>query len=341
MEKVTKGRPVASKVLANNPGAAQPKAVVNAPPRVKDSGAFAAGVTSAGLHPDLSAERQKATFERIFALGKQVAAKGETPVIVIDHRLTGLDDRPIIKKGLQQLGQDANIDELKDVEASLANGTLKFLPGYTEQASDHWRDLHPELVAKYPDALGPRGSRLNINFMGFSSREANATAGLAELEARWKLETGGKGKIIFAGAGTGTAEDFASVYRRPKEEGGAGLENPDVRHGAPAPSPEATARAQKLLVEYTQSHPGEDPVGLDRDSSGKAGWIETIESEGTNTVVAFIDDRAHNRLGAIGAAKLGKEMIAVKSLAPGLSYSQNDNGTELAISTFSPNPQPA
>src|SRR6185436_6174883 len=264
--------------------------------------------------------------------------------IVIDHRLTGMDDRPIIKAGMAELAQANNIPELKDVDAALKNGTIKFLPGYTEQASDHWRNEHKDLVAKYPNAFGAPGTRIPINFMGHSPREANAVDGLAELEARWKMETGGKGQIIFAGSGTGQKEDFVNVYSRPKTEGGGGLTNPDVRFGAPSPSPEADAKAQALADAYNARHPNEPPVRLDFDSRGKAGWIETIEREtgpgGEEKVVAaFIDDRAHNRLGAEGAAKLGDRMLMVKSAAPGISFSQNDNDNPNLISTFKPNPQ--
>jgi len=315
-----------------------------APARPVDTQQFAPSVTAAGLNPAVSAERQKATFERVFKLGKLLVSQGKVPVIVIDHRLTAMDDRPIIKAGLQDLARRNNVTELLDVDAALANGTLKSLPGYTEQASDHWRAQHPELVAKYPQVFGGEGSRLNIGFMSHSPREANATAGLAELAQRWAVETGGKGQIVFAGSGTGTLADFVNVYSRPKAQGGAGLENPDVRFGAPSPSAAATARAQALVQTYNQQHQDEEPVRLDQDSAGKAGWIETIEGEqGPNgeekVVAAFIDDRAHNRIGAEGAAKLGQNLIAIKADAPGLSFSQNDDANENQISTFSPNPQ--
>jgi hypothetical protein len=293
---------------------------------------------------DVKPEVQRATFERVFEQGRRIAADGKIPVIVVDHRLTGLDDRPIIKKGLEDFAQRNGVKELRDVNAALQDGTLKFLPGYTEQASDHWRAEHQELISKYPPGtFGAPGTRLDIRFMGYSAREANATAGLSELESEWKRATGGKGEIIFAGAGTGSAEDFASVYRRPVEQGGAGLQNPDVRHGSPQPSEAANTRASQLAAAYTAQHTSEPAVRLDQDSRGKAGWVETIERErgpaGEEKVVAaFIDDRAHNRIGVTGAATLGEQVIAIKSVAPGLSYSQNDNGNVNVISTFDPTP---
>src|SRR4051812_16403374 len=66
--------------------------------RTRDTGHFPGGVTPAGLTPAVSPALQKATFERVFSLGKMLAGQGKVPVIVIDHRLTGLDDRPILKK---------------------------------------------------------------------------------------------------------------------------------------------------------------------------------------------------------------------------------------------------
>lgn len=300
------------------------------------------GVTAAGLNPAVSPERQRQTFENVFKLGRELVAEGKVPVIVIDHRLTGMDDRPIIKAGLKELATANDISELKDVDAALKNGTLKFLPGYTEQASDHWRAEHQELVNKYPGAFGAPGTRIPINFMGHSPREANAVDGLAELQARWKLETGGKGQIIFAGSGTGSREDFVNVYSRPKSEGGAGLPDPDVRFGAPSPSAEATAKAEALVAAYNAKHGGEEPVRLDGDSRGKAGWIETIERENVDgqpkVVAAFIDDRAHNRFGAAGAGALGERMMMIKSAAPGISFAQTDNDNPNLISTFKPNP---
>lgn len=301
------------------------------------------GVTELGLNPAVAPDRQRQTFENLFRLGRELAAEGKVPVIVIDHRHTGLDDRPIVRAGLQDLARSANITELRDLDAALQNGTLKFLPGYTEQASDHWRAEHPELVAKYPGVFGAPGSRIPIGFMGKSPREANAVDGLAELEARWKMETGGKGQIIFAGSGSGSAEDFASVYRRPKSEGGAGLPNPDVRHGAPQPSAEANARAEQRVAAFNARHPNDPPVRLDHDSRGKAGWVETIERErGPNgeevVVAAFIDDRAHNRIASAAASKLGDRMMQIKSASPGISFAQLDNDNANLISTFKPNP---
>lgn len=301
------------------------------------------GVTEAGLNPAVSPQTQRRTFENVFTLGRELAAEGKVPVIVIDHRHTGLDDRPIVRAGLKELADRHDIAELKDLDASLKNGTLKFLPGYTEQASDHWRAVHHELVAKYPGVFGEPGTRIPIGFMDHSPREANAVDGLAELEARWKMETGGKGQIIFVGSGTGSAEDFANVYRRAKSEGGAGLSNPDVRHGAPQPSPEADARARARVTDFNARHPGDTPVRLDGDSRGKAGWLETIETEaGPNgeqkVVAAFIDDRAHNRIAAAAASKLGDRMMQIKSASPGISFSQADNDNANLISTFKPNP---
>ena len=300
------------------------------------------GVTAQGLNPAVSPELQKATWENVFKLGRQLSEQGKVPVIMLDHRLTALDDRPIIRKGMEALAKSNNITELKDLDAAMANGTLKFLPGYTEQASDAWRDAHPDLVAKYPNAFGSPGSRIPINFMGYSVRESNATEGLLDLQARWKLETGGKGEIIFAGSGAGTRDDFAAVYSRPVAQGGGGISNPDVRFGAPNPSAEADAKAQRLVADFNAKHPNDEPVELDHDSRGKAGWIETIEKESVNgqpkVVAAFVDDRAHNRIAVEAAASLGTRMLAIKSDAPGISFSQLDNGNENQISTFKPNP---
>lgn len=301
------------------------------------------GVTAAGLNPAVTPERQRATFESVFRLGRELVRKGQIPVIVVDHRLTAIDDRPITRKGFERLVRSRGVTELQDLDAAMASGVLKFLPGYTEQASDHWRQEHPALVAKYPNAFGSPGSRMDIGFMGFSVRESNATEGLADLLARWKLETDGRGELIFAGAGTGTAADFASVYSRPVAQGGGGIENPDVRFGAPSVSPEADARAQAKVRAYNAAHPNEPAVELDHDSRGKAGWVETIEREqGPNgarkVVAAFIDDRAHNRIASQAAGSLGDRMVSIKAAAPGLSFSQLDNGTENLISTFKPNP---
>lgn len=300
------------------------------------------GVTELGLNPAVSPDRQRQTFENVFKLGRELVAQGKVPVIVIDHRLTGMDDRPIIKAGLKELADANNIPELKDVDAALKNGTLKFLPGYTEQASDHWRAEHKDLVEKYPNAFGGPGSRIPIGFMGHNPREANAVDGLSDLQARWAMETGGKGQIIFAGSGVGSKEDFVNVYSRPKSEGGGGLANPDVRFGAPSPSPEANAKAGAAVAAYNAKHPGEAPVRLDGDSSGKAGWIETIESESVDgapkVVAAFIDDRAHNRIASQAASALGDRMMMIKSAAPGISFAQLDNDNANLISTFKPNP---
>src|SRR3954447_8962840 len=56
-----------------------------------DSGEFRAGVTPAGLNPAIPPELQKATFERVFSLGRMLVEQGKVPVIVIDHRLTAMD----------------------------------------------------------------------------------------------------------------------------------------------------------------------------------------------------------------------------------------------------------
>lgn len=299
-------------------------------------------VTAKGLHPDVSPALQKATFEKVFQLGRQLVKDGKVPVIVLDHRHTALDDRPIVRKGLANLAQSYNITELKDLDAAIENGTLKSLPGYTSEASDQWRQQHPELVKKYPAAFGSMGSRINLNFMGIPVSEAHATKGLSELAARWKLETEGKGEIIFAGAGTGSAQDFVNIYSKPINQGGAGMAKPDVRFGAPSPSNEADAKGQAAINAYNAAHPNEEPVVHDHDSRGKAGWVQTIEKESVNgqqrVVAAFIDDRAHNRLASQAAGVLGNRMLAIKAVAPGLSYSQNDNGNENQISTFSPSP---
>jgi hypothetical protein len=296
------------------------------------------------LNPEVSASTQRATWQRVFAAGRAIVADNKIPVLVVDHRLTGLDDRPILKKGLAALAQLAGITELRDVDAALKNGTLKSLPGYTAEASDHWRSQHPALVAAYPNDLGQRGTRLNLGFMSHSPREANATAGLKELVATWTLETSGKGRVAFVGAGTGSAEDVKSVYERPIAEGGAGLKNVDARLGAPSVSATARARAQKLVDAYHAAHPGSPRVLLDHDSDGKAGFIEQIEAErGPNNeetvVAAFIDDRAHNRFGALGAAKRGRELIAVRAAGPGISVSQVEKDNPNLISTFHPQPR--
>jgi hypothetical protein len=309
------------------------------PPAISAPG----GVTAAGLNPAVSPEQQRATFERIFRLGREQVSQGKIPVIFLDHRLTALDDRPITRKGFERLVRQHGVDELKNLDEAMANGTLKFLPGYTEQACDHWRQAHAELVAKYPKAFGAPGSRIEIGFMDFPVRESHAAQGLAALVARWKVETGGLGKVVFAGAGSGTQEDFEAVYSRPVAEGGGGIENPDVRFGRPAVSDEADQRAQAMVDAYNAAHPNEPKVELDRNSKGKAGWVETIEREtGPNgapqVVVAIIDDREHNRMAAQAASKLGDRMVAVKAVAPGLSHSQVGNDNPNAISTFTPNP---
>jgi hypothetical protein len=352
-------------------------------PKIIDSESFAppAG-TVAEMNPAVSVEMQHATYARIFALGKAIAEQGKIPVILIDHRLTGIDDRPLIIQGLKELAQRNNVPELLDPEAALKNRTLRSLPGYTAEACDDWRHNHPELVEKYPGVFGGPGSRIDRAFMSRPVRQANATAGLAQLEAAFKLATRtvledgapvssdddgvvtdpapsaarGKagdaagnrrvieGKLVFAGSGGGLLEDFIDVYTRDVSEGGAGLVNPDVRKGAPAPTAEANARAAELVAAYNEGHPAEPEVRLDPDSAGKAGWVITIETEkGPNgeeyVIVAVIDDRAHNRLAMQGAAKLGTNTIAAKSVLPQLSYSQNDNGNPNQISNFYPNPR--
>jgi hypothetical protein len=327
---------VKSQLPVDAPATPAPK---KANTRNVDGGDFNGGVTAAGLNPLVPAALQKATWDRTLKLAETMAKQGKNPLIVIDHRLTGLDDRPIIRKGFEALVESNDITELKDIDAALKNGTLKFLPGYTEQASDAWREAHPDLVKKYPGAFGSPGGRVPINFMGYSVRDANATAGLAELDAALKLRTGGKGRLVFAGSGTGQLDDFKSVYARPKDQGGGGLTNPDVRFGAPAPSAEANTRASEFASAYEKEHPTDGEVPLDHDSRGKAGWIETLEKEDpNNVVVAFVDDRLHNRVAAQAAGKLGHNMIAIRAVAPGISVAASDTKNENQISTFSPNP---
>jgi hypothetical protein len=313
--------------------------------RVRAPDAFDAPRTrKVELNPEVSAAVQRATWQRVFDAGRAIVADNKIPVIVIDHRLTGLDDRPIIKKGLTALAQMRQMTELLDVDAALRDGTLKSLPGYTAEASDHWRDQHPALVAKYADVLGQRGTRLNLGFMSYSPRDANAAPGLKELIATWTLETSGKGRVAFVGAGSGTVQDMKSVYERAIVDGGAGLKNVDARLGSPAASGAAQTRAQALVDAYNAAHPNEAPVLLDNDSSGKAGFVEQIEQErGPNNeetvVAAFIDDRAHNRFGVLGAGKRGTDLVAVRAAAPGLSASQVDKDNPNLISTFHPLPR--
>ncbi|MBK7865183.1 MAG: hypothetical protein IPJ65_42620 [Archangiaceae bacterium] len=313
-----------------------------APAQRVDSGHFDGGVTAAGLNPLVPAGLQKATLERALTLAETLAQQGKVPLFVIDHRLTGLDDRPLIADGLQTLARRRGVSELFDVSAALSRGELKFLPGYTEQASDAWRHAHPKLMQKYPGAFGAEGTRIDIGFMEHPVRMANATAGLAELDAALKLRTGGRGRLVFAGSGTGTTADLLSVYTRSKAEGGAGLDAPDVRFGAPNPSPEADQRAQALAEAFEREHPGE-VVPLDRDSRGKAGWVEVLESErGPNgeeqVVVAFADDRLHNRIAVQAAGRLGTNLIAIRAAAPGISVSESDANNPNQVSTFSLNP---
>jgi hypothetical protein len=309
------------------------------PPVVSDPNR--GGVTPAGLNPAVSPAMQRATFERIFQLGRQLTSEGKVPVIVIDHRHTALDDRPIIRAGFEALVRRNNITELANLDTALNAGTLKFLPGYTEQASDHWRQAHPALVSKYPNAFGSSGQRMPIDFMGAPLSQARATDGLANLLARWKAETQGRGEVIFAGAGTGRIEDLRAIYSRPVSQGGAGINTPDVRFGSPSVSAAADARANQMVAQYNAANPGA-PVVLDNDSRGKAGWVETIERESAGgrpkVVAAFIDDRAHNRFAAQAASQLGTRQIAVKAVAPGISFSQLDNSNQNQISTFTPAP---
>lgn len=325
--------------MSTPPQAEKPTGATNT--RNADSAQFNGGVTAAGLNPLVPAALQKATWDRALTLAETMAKQGKVPLIVIDHRLSGLDDRPIIKKGFEKLV--ANIPELKNVDAALANGTLKFLPGYTEQASDAWRQAHPELMKKYPGVFGSPGTRLNIGFMSYPVSDANANAGLLELETALKMRTGGKGRLVFAGAGTGTADMFKSVYERSRESGGGGLKNVDIRFGSPSPSAAADARAGEFATAYEKKNPGDGEVPLDHDSRGKAGWIEALENEpgpggAEQVVVAFADDRLHNRIAAQAASKLGQNMIAIRVAAPGISVAPSDAGSENQISTFHPNP---
>jgi hypothetical protein len=294
---------------------------------------------------------QKETIARIFRLAKAMSEQGKAPVVVIDHRQAGLDDYPIVRKAFEAFVKRHRIADLLDLEAALSNSTLKFLPGYTSQACDHWRLTHQKLTQKHPAAFGKPGTRIDMGFMSYAVVEANAAAGLLEFETQLKVQTNWTGQIVFCGAATGgtgasisgSVEEFRSVYMRPREQGGGGLADPDVRFGAPEPSLAGWAAARKLAAAYAASHPQEPPLQLDDDTRAKAGWVETIEREQgadgrEKVVIAFVDDRAHNRVGAQAASKLGARMLAVKAVPPGLSYSQADNYNENQISTFHPNP---
>jgi hypothetical protein len=331
---------VTAPAVAANPAVKQPISR-------KDSQTFHRSRAKHHVPPAL----QKETIARIFRLGKTIHEQGKIPVVVIDHRQAGLDDYPIVRKAFEVLVNKHNIVELKDIEGALAKGALKFLPGYTSQASDHWRQSHQALTAKYAAAFGKPSTRIEMGFMSYPVTEANAAAGLLDFFNSWKLSTDGLGEMIFCGAGTGTTgatvsgtvEEFRSVYIRPREQGGGGLIDPDVRFGAPDASQEAWERAQELAWEYDRAHPHEPSLHLDGDTRAKMGWIETIEREKgrdgrEKVVIAFIDDRAHNRVGAQAASKLGPRMLAVKAVPPGLSYSQADNYNENQLSTFYPNP---
>jgi hypothetical protein len=292
------------------------------------------------LNPAVTPAAQRTTWDKVFQLGKQVQAEGKLPVIVLDHRLSALDDSPIIKKGFAELVSD--VPALRDVDAALKNGTLLSLPGYTAEASDHWRDQHPALMAAHPDLFGPRGTRMNINFMGYPLTDANAMPGLAALAEKFAHETGGK--LIFAGQGTGSQAQALSVYTRSVDDGGAGLVNPDVRFGQAGRGIDAASqrRAESMVAAYAKAHPNAEPVELDHDSVAKAEWIQQIERESVGgkqqVVVAFADDRAHNRFHAQAASSLGDRLIAIRTAAPGLSFSQADLDNPHITSTFDPNP---
>src|SRR5688572_25007676 len=81
------GRPEVSHV--------QPTATPLVPPRGQPSVAIddsfsPAGTSAASLHPDVSAESQVATLNRILTLGREVVQAGRVPVVVIDHHLAGI-----------------------------------------------------------------------------------------------------------------------------------------------------------------------------------------------------------------------------------------------------------
>jgi hypothetical protein len=98
-----------------------------------------------------------------------------------------------------------------------------------------------------------------------------------------------------------------------------------------------------MVAAFNAAHPHEPPITHEFSSRGKAGWVEGIERERgpaheEKLVTAFIDDRANNRIAAMAAGKLGQRMIVVKSVLPGTTYSQQDEGSRHVISTFDPNP---
>jgi hypothetical protein len=343
MPRVRSSPVIPAPVTSSSPVSVEQTGSAAGPSPVTDEAQFGEVAAAAALNPLVPAALQRATWDRVLSLAETVATQGKVPLIVVDHRLSGLDDRPILRRGLERLVQANNVTPLRDLDVAFESGALKFLPGYTEQASDAWRLAHADLVRAYPGVFGEPGTRIPLDFMSFSVREANATAGLADLEAALKRRTGGRGRLVFAGAGSGAAEDFASVYSRPVEQGGAGLFNPDVRHGSPSPSAAADERAQVFARAYESRHVNEGPVPLDHDSRGKAGWIETLEAEvgaggAEQVVVAFADDRLHNRIAAQAAGKLGERMLAIKVAAPGMSVSALESDAEYQTSTFSPNP---
>ncbi|MBK7859146.1 MAG: hypothetical protein IPJ65_11105 [Archangiaceae bacterium] len=312
----------------------------------KDSEAF--GRRGAKRH--VPAAIQKETIARIFKLGALIAEQKKLPVVMIDHRQAGLDEYPVVRKAFEAFVKKHAIAELADLDDALRQGTLKYLPGYTVQASDHWRLTHQQLFTKYGAAFGALGTRIDMGFLSYPVVEANATAGLHEFESRYKYETQGRGELVFCGAGNGqlgatvkgTTEELKSVYTRPKELGGGGLVDPDVRYGAPEPSDEAWERALDLALEYEETHPQEGRLELDGEARSKAGWVEQLERESRGgmekVVIAVVDDREQNRVAARGAAKLGPRMLAVKAVPEGLSYSQADNYSENQLATFHPNP---
>jgi hypothetical protein len=294
------------------------------------------GTTAVELNPAVSAATQRATWKHVAERGRELTDAGKTAVIMIDHRLTGLDDRPIITKGLQALAQQEGITELLDVQAALQSGRLRSLPGYTAEASNHWRAQHPALVAKYPVLAGD--DRLPINFMGYGIGEAKAAAGLVELASMWSKHTDGTGVIVLVGQGTGSQADVEQVYRT----GGLGAHIDDGRveviFGGATVSTAADAAAERLAAAFNARHPNKPPIELDHDSTAKAGWMERLERTGNRVVAAFVDDRAHNLTAAQAASKSGERMIMIKSAAPGLSFSQIDQHQPLMTSTFDPNP---
>jgi hypothetical protein len=304
-------------------------------------------VTALGLHPDVPVERQRETIQATVALAKEVWAEGYEPVMLGDPRHATLDDAPIVRAGFEALVAKHGIAALADIDKALKNGTLRCFPGYTEEASDHWRALHLELVAAYPKAFAARPGavgkerRLDQSFMSHPLSMAKAAKGLRDFEDRLKEVSEGFGHWVFAGAGSGTSEQLAAVYERPIADGGAGLVHVDARIGTHTPSAEATARAQALVVAHNEETG--DNIKLDGDSAGKAAFAEMIEREKGRSgrlmrIVLHADDRTHNLFGVRGACQLGVRIISAKVIAPHLSYAQVNRNARFITSTFDPDP---